>query len=884
MKTGLIRFAGCWIFSAVIGMSGFNALCAGDNTAAKVTPVKKQPAIETKLLDCVIYLPDGTAPSVKKAAEELQLHLAEVIGRKLDIVRQPVSPMIALGDSPEARAAGIKAAEMPYEGFRILNSGGNLFIVGRDLAGDGPTTTDGLSLGTLYGTYEFLQTVIGIRWLLPCGLGTYFPPKNPDLTVSRLDISFAPKFKYRNFFAGGGNAVESYDYARRNRTLNSQWKLDVTDHGWDFLYPDAGADDAAVLDDRMKTFDKTPDLFSMSRNGKRMAPTTSNLMVCLSSPALPEDVALRVLKLYRAHPLRHIWCVGPSDGGPVCSCPDCQKRVYILTPEEKGACARGDANEKSWTPLVLDFYRKTAEKVKALAPDIYVNGLCYQNYEFVPQGEKPSRLPDNFLAGMAPQHTAYGPVRLYEPVNKNWERWIDSWDAVFQKQFYYGLDFWIRQWAGAPMSPYPDVMKSTFRRLSDRGYIGAYFYSNPMGANAPYNWVMSQMLWKPEGDPSALLGEFCSRAYGAGGGGVEKIYRLSDTYMRQFVTAMKGNIGHNMSPEMMQAVYAAHWPEYESCFREAAAGVQTPGERWRLSILENNLKILCYHLVSMGMVEENRQSPLYLSSADYQRLVDSGYPGGKLRGLVDTPPEALPLTREWKPLQATAADALPNTEPRTETFLGGGMEITCLADADGEATLQLQYRLAINKETGREYLPEIGYYHVFDETGKKIVTAIARKGQISFPVKKGGIYCVAYMPLATKGSGSSWTVSQSTLVRYAFGRRLDKRGLYVTDQGKAATPFYFYVPERTTTFTMYINFYVQTTKAELIAPDGTVAAKGTGYAVFKIDRAATHLPSGWWKIKMLDNASGFIQQGTELNGFFVDDPAKALLVEINDRI
>ncbi len=880
MTRGLTRFTVCVFFTVVIGFSNCDTLRSGEKTAARETPVKEQPAVETKLRDCVIYFPDGAPPSVKRAAEELQSHLTKVIGRRLEIVRQPVSPMIALGDSPEARTAGIKAFEMPYEGFRILNSGGNLFIVGRDLQDDGPTTTDGLSLGTLYGTYEFLQTVIGIRWLLPCELGTYFPPENPDLTVSLLDILFTPKFKYRNFFAGGGNANESYDYARRNRTLNSQWKLDVTDHGWDFLYPEAGAQDASVVDDRLKTFDKSPDLFSMSRNGKRMAPTTSNLMVCLSSPALSDDAARRVLQLYRAHPSRHIWCVGVSDGGPACFCPDCQKRVYTPTPEEKGICARGDASEKSWTPLVLDFYRKTAEKVKALVPDVYLNGLCYQNYEFVPRGEKPSRFPDNFLAGMAPQHTAYGPVRLYEPVNKNWERWMDSWYGVFQKQFYYGLDFWIRQWAGAPMSPYPDIMKATFHRLSDRGYIGAYFYSNPMGANAPYNWIISQMLWKPDGDPAALLEEFCSKAYGAGGAGVGKIYRLSDTCMRQFITSQRGNVGHNMSPEMMQAVYAKHWPEYEAAYREAAAGVKTPGERWRLSILENNLKILCYHLVAMGFLEENRNSPLYLSSADYQRLVDSGYPGGPLRGLVDTPSEALSLTREWKPIQAKAADALPNTEPRTETFLGGGMEIVCLAEADGEATLQLQYRLAINKDIGREYLPEIGYYHVFDGSGKKIVTAIARMGRLSFQVKKGEMYCVAYMPLATKGSGSSWTVSNTTLLRYVFGRRLDKRGLYVTDQGKPATPFYFHVPERTTAFTMYINFYVQTTKSELIAPDGTVAAKGIGYAVFKIDRTANSLPAGWWKIKMLDNASGFIQQGTELDGYFVDDPAKALLVEM----
>jgi hypothetical protein len=881
MKTKPIRFDGYWIFTCIVWFSVICAMCAQEKIKSMHTMNQENSAVEIKLRDCVIYLPDGAPPSVKKAADELQQHLFEVIGSKLDIVRQPATSMIALGDSQEARAAGINAFVMPYEGFRILSSGGRLFIVGRDISGDGPTTTDGLSLGTLYGTYEFLQSVIGIRWLMPCKLGTYFPPKNPDFTVSRLDISFTPKFQYRNFFAGGGSASESYDYARRNRTLNSQWKLDVTDHGWDFLYPNAGADDAAVVSDCMKAFENNPDIFSMSRNGKRMAPTASNIMLCLSNPELPEDVSRRVLNLYRAHPLRHIWCVGVSDGGPSCYCSDCQKRVYTLTQEEKGTCARGDNNEKSWTPLVLDFYRNTAEKIKTLAPDIYVNGLCYQNYEFIPRGVKPALFPDNFLAGMAPLHTAYGPVRLYEPINNNWKRWIDSWNGVFQKQFYYGLDFWVRQWAGAPMSPYPEVMKSTFQRLSDMNYIGAYFYSNPMGANAPYNWIVSQMLWKPDADPSALLEEFCSRAYGAGGKGIEKIYRLSDISMREFVTSMRGNIGHNMSPEMMRAVYAAHWSEYEACYREAAAGVNTPGEQWRFSILKNNLKILYYHLVTMSLIEEDIRSPLYLSSADYQRLVDSGYPGGALRGLVDTPPEAMSLTREWKPLKATAAEALPNAEPHTETFYGGSMEIICLADSDGEATLQLQYRLAINKATGQEYLPEIGYYHVFDGRGKKIVTAIARNGQIRFPVKKDELYCVAYMPLATKGSGSSWTIIKSALVRYAFGRRLEKRGLYVTDNGKPATPFYFYVPEKTTAFTMYINFYVQTTKSELIAPDGTVAAKGSGYAVFKVDRVKSHLPAGWWKIKMLDNASGFIQQGPELDGFFVDDPAKSLLVKMN---
>jgi len=842
---------------------------------AKVEP---QPPSSTKLRDCVIYVPHGAPPSNTTAAQELQLHLREIVGSSLKIVHEPAQPMIALGDSPEARAAGIHAESIPYEGFSLKGAGGNIFIVGRDLPGDGPTPTDGKSLGTLYGAYEFLERVLGVRWLLPGDLGTYFPLKNPELEITGLNVDFVPKFKYRNFFVQAVGGIDSEAYCLRGRTQFYQMKIVVTDHGWPDLFPAPGSPEAAILKDRMTTFNEHPEWFQMARNGQRVAPTSDSFYLCLSNPELPEEIANRVAKFHQADPKRHIWCIGPTDGGPICDCPECQKRLYIMTPEEMGPTGRGNYTQ-SWTPLVLDYYRKTADIVKQNSPGLFVNALCYQQYEFPPREKPVAPVPDNFIAGMAPQHTAYGPVRLYEPVNQNWERWIKSWRGVFQKQVYYGLDFWIRQYAGAVMSPYPDIMKKTFSVLVEEGYDGAYFYSNPVGSNGPYCWVVTQMLWKPDGDPKALIKEFCDKAYGSGGESIAKILELSEANMRALITKVNGKVGHNMTPEMLRDVYAASWPEFEKLFQTAAAGAETPGEKWRLSLLANNFKVLSYHLTRLGMIKENPDSPFHLTPVEFGALVTSGYPGGPLRGLVDGPPEAREYTREWHPLEVSIPEQISNAEPRTEAWFAGNQEFVCLAEADGDAVLQLRYQTDVSKETGELSLPEVGYYHVFNGKGEKILTDIAENGRLIFPVKKGDTYVVAYVPLAGKGSNSRWSLLETKLVRYAVGYRNSPRGLYFTDTGKAATPYYFFVPETLNKFTIYLNGGQD---VELFDPTGKSAGRkaGYGYAALEVDRIQSGAPSGWWKVKSLSNGNGFLQQGPGLSGYFVDDPSKALLVKL----
>ena len=89
----------------------------------------------------ILHAPD--APStVRGAALELQHYLHAVSGALPQTVTEPGEPVISLGDTSLAREAGLSAADIPLEGFRIVTRGPNVFILGPDTA-DGERTPRG---------------------------------------------------------------------------------------------------------------------------------------------------------------------------------------------------------------------------------------------------------------------------------------------------------------------------------------------------------------------------------------------------------------------------------------------------------------------------------------------------------------------------------------------------------------------------------------------------------------------------------------------------------------------------------------------------------------------------------------------------------------------
>ncbi len=160
---------------------------------------KDLPLVSRGHSDYSIYFATNAPPSVKIAADELQTHLKLTTGLTLPITNTPGHPMIALGNNPAASAAGIQTEALPYETVRIVTKNGNLYLLGRDLPNDGVTIHGGHSFGTLYAVYEFIERVLGVRWLLPGERGAYIPSLGKEFKLGQLDITYTPPFSFRQF-------------------------------------------------------------------------------------------------------------------------------------------------------------------------------------------------------------------------------------------------------------------------------------------------------------------------------------------------------------------------------------------------------------------------------------------------------------------------------------------------------------------------------------------------------------------------------------------------------------------------------------------------------------------------------------------------------------
>lgn len=488
-------------------------------------------------------------------------------------------------------------------------------------------------------------------------------------------------------------------------------------------------------------------------------------------------------------------------------------------------------------------------------------------------------MPENFIAEMAPLHTGYGPIRLYEPINHTWLKWQKSWDGIFTRQIYYCVDFWMRQYAGAPMSPYPSIMRDTFQAISSRpSYVGIYSYGNQgFGHSACYNWVILKLMWNPSLDPQKLMDEFLEKAYGGASLKIKAIYGLSEKRMREFISSRKGKFGYNFSPELLQEVYATDWPEYERLYLASLQCDMDENQKWRLSMLGENLKLLRYHLVKLGLIDVKEKSPLSMTDTEFQLFNRQRAPGGDLFLYVNPPYTTSHMKRAAVPIEkVTPAVEIKNREKvDSDSFFAFHKDIIVYAPRNMDAELQLKTITVKNPYTGNPYMTDIGYFTVLDQNRKPYYDGIAEREKIVFPVQKGKFYYLFYTPLWDYAAQSRWKVISVNLP-FSFGQRIDaNEGLRLA---WSKTPLYFNVRPGTPEFKMYFNGWEL--DADLVSPDGKVypTAKNARYEVVEVKKPAI----GWWKIHFRGKRgfSGLVRGSSELDGFFVINPEFALDVRI----
>ena len=596
---------------------------------------------ETALKEYSIYVETRNPPSVKQAAKRLQLLIGKASGCQLPIREKPCPPFIAVGVSEATFKAGINAESLGYDGYILRKVGNNIFIVGRDMPEDGNTPDYGKSFGTSFGVNAFLEHSLGIHWLLAGEKGLHLPKLDGEFRFGNVDECYVPRFTYRLLRATEGSSPKVEEWLAFNqmdRSCDGSRNVQTT-HIWQFLYPQAGAREAEFLLDRDRTFQEHPDFFELAKDGRRVPPPPGEIFsLCLGNPATTEDIIQRIPRLSEAWAARtpslqgmKIMSLSPNDNAPYCACEQCLKYRRKVTPELTGGPVSYDLYF-SWTELVFNHIRTVCNRL----PDYTFSCHIYHSTQFPYPGIQP--MPRNFVASMAPIHCAYGPVRLCDSINATWHHWMRSWRGVFADEIYFGLDFWLRQYYGAPLPSCIGLIKDTFEEFRHHSISGGQFFDNAgFGQSGLTMWVLAKMLWNPDLNPEKLAADYLRLAYGEKAADfMARLHQAVDDQARLYYNGVNGRSGWDLDAEVLAGLYAPIYPQLEKLYLDAVSAGGDDNQRWRLAMFGENLKLLRHTLVFLNLLEDS-PSPLRLGDAGYDRLSLARMPGGEMTDYVGRP-------------------------------------------------------------------------------------------------------------------------------------------------------------------------------------------------------------------------------------------------------
>ena len=183
-----------------------------------------------------IVHPAGAPASVTEAVQDLRAYVARATGAEITVAAESgdfAGPLISVGETAAARAAGLRASDVPLDGYRIVVRGANVYILGPD----GPTGKAAESRGSANGVYTFLEDYVGVRWLTPGAEGEVVP-KQATLTVPRVDRTEHPVVPSR--VITGFREGEGAQWMRRQKQgavmqlhHSHNWEETIPEHEWE---------------------------------------------------------------------------------------------------------------------------------------------------------------------------------------------------------------------------------------------------------------------------------------------------------------------------------------------------------------------------------------------------------------------------------------------------------------------------------------------------------------------------------------------------------------------------------------------------------------------------------------------------------------------------
>ena len=546
---------------------------------------------------CSLYYEPGAPKSVRLAAEEIQRVIRLATGVSLPVVTEATPLMICLGDCAAARAAGIGVEAMADESFQIITHNHAVFIVGKD-TGDGRTTSrGGLSKGTLFGAYAFLERVVGARWIMPGELGEIIP-HHDRLVVPPMNIREAPSFSSRQLELSDPPVVRQW--ALRNRVGTQPGDAGAlwvdSNHSWNERLPqairDSHPDWAAV-----NPYPEKPNYKFCTRNAEAVSAFTKSLC---------QEVG--------TDQSRYMISASPSDGQSFCHCDRCKAFITLN--------AHG---KESTTRNLLDFYNAVARVVAQSHPDRMIGALVYGANEYPPA--EMLKLDKHLFIEWAPLNV-YGLGLYKDAYRAEFDHLAERWKRIAPNLAYSNYLHWHRSRGCAPLAPAPELMKLEFATLKKHGIHSVREAVDPNWAYAgPNNWLLARLMWNADGDVDALYCEWLTLSYGEGAEAMGLVYALIDDAFRRFKQQDEpfhyAAGQYDIDKPKIEKIYLPLLPRIHTLSQEALAKANDQRAKQRISLFVDNMKFFHRELRRAGYVRADAGYEFVLSDDEFAKFETS---------------------------------------------------------------------------------------------------------------------------------------------------------------------------------------------------------------------------------------------------------------------
>jgi hypothetical protein len=497
----------CFLVSVLAAKPGAAGAAPWEAKDLNPVTVREAPKQEPVLIvsngapAAVIAVPGPKSRPMAEAAKRLQFFIEKTSGAKLAITnRVPEGPALVLGACPEAAQAGLKPDAMPAEGFAIKTVGNKVFITGN---------TNSPINGAIWGSFEFAERVLGVRWFLP------IPQTNGDdfgicvipastLAVPPLWIEDAPYFRKRVIWPDSndpwrGAGLQMGPLHQFLRAGNS-WPVDLKVHSPNWS--------------KTAYTNTAPEVFQLKADGTR-----DFSVLCYSSPKTLEAYLEQIQnfvdkkKFFLGIMNGQAITVSPADVELSCTCPDC-KAMWNKDGGSQGTASR----------IMVRFVANLAQAVKTRWPDrpFTIIFLPYLNYTTCPEG---ARFPDNVevqICGM-PGMASYKEPSVLAADQRN----IDSWMAASGRKIQnWEYDVWPAHKTKAAFL-YPHVVQRFYLANRDKTvgtFINGEFNHWPRQTVSLYAWM--KCLWNPDFPVDAAIDSFCERLFGPAAAAMRELVGL----------------------------------------------------------------------------------------------------------------------------------------------------------------------------------------------------------------------------------------------------------------------------------------------------------------------------------------------------------------------